>query len=121
MPQGRAWRPWDQERILEWATRIGLHTRIAVERIFESVAVTEQAINPALAVLRLSHRYTPTRVEAAAGMALEAGVHSPRYAHLHPILAAGRDKSCAEDATWSVEDPAAGFVRGASYYSGEQR
>ena len=121
LPEGGAWRPWDQERLLAWATRIGEHTTIVVERIFESVAVAEQAINPALAVLRLSHRYTPARVERAAGMALEAGVHTPRYAHLHPILAAGRDKPGAEDATWSVEDPGAGFVRGASYYSREQR
>ena len=82
------------------------------------VRILDEAVTDAV---RLSHRYTPARVERAAGMALEAGVHTPRYAHLHPILAAGRDKPGAEDATWSVEDPGAGFVRGASYYSREQR
>jgi hypothetical protein len=94
---------------------------IVVARIFESVPVADQAINPALAVLRLAHRYSPPRVDRAAALALEAGVHSPRYAHLHPILASGRDQTTTQELAGNGEDPDVGFVRGASYYAKEER
>ena len=64
-----------------------------VERMFESVPVDDQAVNLALAVLRLSRRYSPSRLETAASIGLASGIYSPRYGHLHPILATNRDKA----------------------------
>ncbi|HAJ17388.1 MAG TPA: IS21 family transposase, partial [Microbacterium sp.] len=86
LPDGPQYRQWDAERVREWAARIGEDTTTIVNRIFESVPVDEQGLDAALAVLRMTRRYSAARVEAAAGIALQSRVRSPRYAHLRPIL-----------------------------------
>lgn len=118
LPAGAGWRPWDPERVHGWAERIGPATTTVIERIFESVPVADQGINPGLAVLRLSHRYSAARLEAAAQIGLSTGIRSPRYAHLQPILATSQDQSPAG------ADPGpepGGFVRGDAYYSRGQQ
>ena len=94
-----------------------------INRIFESVPVDEQGLSAALAVLRLTRRYSAARVEAAAGIALASRVRSPRYAHLRPILETRQDDPGSHEA-WatpaSVREPA-GYVRGADYYAGDVR
>ena len=100
-----------------------------VNRIFESVAVAEQGLDPALAVLRLTRRFSAARVEAAAGIALASRVRSPRYAHLRPILDSRQDAPPAQrDARPQIDRApqapagvAAGFVRGAEYYAGGKK
>jgi hypothetical protein len=94
-----------------------------INRIFESVPVDEQGLSAALAVLRLTRRYSAARVEAAAGIALASRVRSPRYAHLRPILETRQDDPGSHDA-WSTPGAAAefaGYVRGADYYAGGTR
>lgn len=90
-----------------------------MNRIFESVPVDEQGIDAALAVLRLSQRYSAERVEAACRLALIGRVRSPRYSHLAPILATGQDKTAGlrPPRNEPVED--GGYVRGAGYYAGD--
>ncbi|GGJ95262.1 hypothetical protein [Agromyces bauzanensis] len=94
-----------------------------MNRIFESVPVDEQGLDAALAVLRLTRRYSNARVEAAAGIALASRVRSPRYAHLRSILDSRQDGLGSSDA-WSAPgtppEPA-GYVRGADYYAGGAR
>ncbi len=94
---------------------------IVVARIFESVPIAEQGLDPALAVLRLSRRFSADRVEAACALALTGRVRSPRYVHVQPILATGQDKTAAlrPQRAEPVED--GGFVRGADYYAGGVR
>src|SRR5699024_9637140 len=97
--------------------RIGVNTQDVVDRIFASVPVAEQGLNPALAVLRLARRYSHHRLEAACAVALASRVPSPRYAHLRPILDSGRTKT----GEWLLpEDDAGtgGYVRGADCYAG---
>lgn len=120
LPQGASWREWDPDRVREWASRVGEGTQRVVDRVFETVTIAEQGLNPALAVLRLSHRYSPARLEAACQIALTTGIHSPRYAHLQPILATGQDRNAHEE-TEDTHADSGGFVRGASYYAGGQR
>ncbi len=120
VPDGGRYEPWDAARVRQWAGRIGPDTTTVVNRIFESVAIDEQGLDAALAVLRLTRRYSGERVEAAAGIALTA-VHSPRYAHLRPIL-----ESRQELQRHAAEQPASaadtsGYVRGADYYAGGAR
>lgn len=119
LPEGPRYREWDAARVREWATRIGEHTLIVVNRIFESVPVDEQGLDAALAVLRLTRRYSAARVEAACRVALASRVRSPRYAHLRPILQTGQDVPSRR--LDPVEVAAAGYVRGADYYAGGQR
>ncbi|GAA3198695.1 IS21 family transposase [Microbacterium terregens] len=123
LPDGPRYRQWDAARVREWAARIGVNTTTVVNRIFESVPVEEQGLDAALAVLRLTRRYSAARVEAAAGIALTSRVRSPRYAHLRPILETRQDDPDSRDA-WSTPartaEPA-GYVRGADYYAGGTR
>ena len=123
LPDGPRYRQWDADRVREWAGRVGENTTVVVNRIFESVPVDEQGLDAALAVLRLTRRYSAARVEAAAGVALASRVRSPRYAHLRPILETRQDDPGSRDA-WSTPgsppEPA-GYVRGADYYAGGAR
>lgn len=123
LPDGPRYQQMDPQRAREWAARIGENTTVIVNRIFESVPVDEQGLGAALAVLRMTRRYSAARVEAAAGIALESRVRSPRYAHLRPILESNQDRTGRrlprfEPSAW--EEPA-GYVRGADYYAGETR
>jgi hypothetical protein len=123
LPAGPQYRQWDAERVREWAARVGEDTTTVINRIFESVPVDEQGLSAALAVLRLTRRYSAARVEAAAGIALASRVRSPRYAHLRPILETRQDDPGSHDA-WSTPGTAAepaGYVRGADYYAGGTR
>jgi hypothetical protein len=115
LPAGEKYQLWDKPRVRQWAERIGPSALVVIDRIFESVPVDEQGLNPALAVLRLARRYSAERVEAACRIALAGPVRSPRYAHVHPILATGQDQSRVDEAQ-PVEH--GGYVRGASYYAG---
>ena len=123
LPDGPQYRQWDAPRVREWAARIGENTTIVVNRIFESVTVDEQGINAALAVLRMTRRYSADRVEAAAGIALASKVRSPRYAHLRPILETRQDEPGNRDAWATPGTPPepTGYVRGADYYAGGAR
>lgn len=122
LPEGPRYREWDRVRIEDWAARIGPNTMAVVARIFESVPVEEQGINPALAVLRLTRRYSTVRVEAACELALNGRVRSPRYAHLKPILESRQDErgNQRRSPRFAPVEPAApaGYVRGAAYYEG---
>lgn len=119
LPAGPKYQQWDQPRTREWAERVGLSAVIVVDRIFESVPVAEQGLNPALAVLRLTRRYSAERVEAACRIALAGPIRSPRYAHLRPILETGQDKPSAPTGRAAGQPPAetGGYVRGADYYA----
>ena len=124
LPGGPGYRQWDAERVREWATRIGENTTTVINRIFESVPVEEQGLDAALAVLRLTRRYSAARVEAAAGVALSSRVRSPRYAHLRPILESNQDQAGRRRPTFAPPEPdstPAGYVRGADYYAGGAR
>ncbi|WP_447950319.1 IS21 family transposase [Microbacterium aurum] len=123
LPDGPQYRQWDAERVREWAARIGEDTTTIVNRIFESVPVDEQGLDAALAVLRMTRRYSAARVEAAAGIALQSRVRSPRYAHLRPILDSNQDQNGRRQPRFepSVWEEPAGYVRGADYYAGGTR
>ena len=121
-PQGEKYWEWDTVRIRAWAERVGPNMVTVVKRIFESVAVEEQGFNAALAVLRLTRRYSSERVEHACQIALESRVRSPRYAHLQPILETRQDRPGTRrvprfELTEPDPEPD-GYVRGADYYAG---
>lgn len=120
LPDGPRYRQWDAQRVREWAARIGDNTTTVVNRIFESVPVDEQGLDAALAVLRLTRRYSTARVEHACRIALSR-VRSPRYAHLRPILETRQDHPDGTRPGPEPVDEQAGYVRGADYYAGGSR
>ncbi|XAS69260.1 IS21 family transposase [Micrococcaceae bacterium Sec5.7] len=119
LPEGRSWQAWDRARIDEWALRMGPATVTVISKIFESVPVEEAGYDPALAVLRLSRRFSSARVEAASQLALRGPIRSPRYAHLRPILDTGQDKTGIVPDEPEGDD--GGYVRGGAYYAGGAR
>lgn len=119
MPEKFQFTPWNEERIQKWASSIGKYTGIVVERIFEAVVLTEQGFNPALAVLRLSNKYSEARPEVACEFAITNGIKKPRYHHLNSILAANQDQIFLENKKQKKKTEAPmGYLRGSSYYAG---
>ncbi|TFC33906.1 IS21 family transposase [Cryobacterium sp. MDB1-18-2] len=119
LPEGRSFQAWDRTRIEEWAARMGPATTVVIGKIFETVFIDEAGFDAALAVLRLSRRFSPARVEAACQLALRGPVRSPRYAHLRPILDTGQDKTGHVPDEPEGDD--SGYVRGSAYYAGGTR
>lgn len=119
MPEKFRFTPWNEERIQKWASSIGKYTGETVERIFESVTLKEQGFNPALAVLRLSNKYSEARLEAACEFAIVNGIKKPRYHHLNSILAANQDQTYLENKKAKKKaDAPMGYLRGSNYYAG---
>lgn len=111
--------PWDDVRIRNWAGAIGKYTAEVVGRIFEGVCIKEQGYNPALAVLRLSNKYSEARLEAACEFAITSGIRKPRYHHLSSILASNQDEIYMEQKKASAKTATPmGYLRGSDYYGG---
>lgn len=119
MPDKFRFTPWDDVRIKRWAESIGKYTSIVIGRIFESVSIKEQGYNPALAVLRLSNKYSKARLEAACEFSIKKGINKPRYHHLNSILASNQDELYIESKNTQLkENNSMGYLRGAGYYGG---
>lgn len=121
LPEGRGWQAWDRTRIDAWASRVGPATKSVTDNIFESVQIEEQGYDPVLAVLRLTRRFSPARVEAACELALRGPVRTIRYAHLRPILDTGQDKTGQDPGPVVDDSSGGGYVRGSHYYAGGAR
>ena len=122
MPDKFKFSPWNEERIQNWADSIGEYTGKAITRIFASVHIKEQGFNPALAVLRLSNKYSSERLEAACEYAITHGMGKPRYHHLNSILAANQDITYLElKTTETKKSSSLGYLRGTNYYGGGTR
>lgn len=119
MPEKFKFTPWNEERIQKWASSIGKYTGEVIERIFEGVVIKEQGFNPALAVLRLSNKYSEARLEAACEFAIINGIKKPRYHHLNSILASNQDITYLESKNAKKKtDAPMGYLRGSNYYAG---
>lgn len=124
LPEKSKWREWDERRVRSWAADVGPNTVIVVARIFQSAGTPDQAIDPALAVLRLSRRYGRQRLEHACDVARRV-MNTPRYRQLKTILDTGQDHEVMEGETLDVKgldvEQASGYVRGADYYARETK
>ena len=111
---------WDDQRIRKWAKTVGASASEVIDRIFARVQIKEQGYNSCLAVLRLSKKYTPSRLEAACALALTR-FYSPRYRHLAALLSAEEDIAFQQQRAQEqreLEQAEQGYLRGAAYYGG---
>ena len=115
LPGKTMWKPWDRRRCEQWARRIGPDCATVIGKLFAVERLDEQGIEPALAVLRLSQRYSAQRLENACALALRS-VASPRYSHIRPILESGQDRT-GEIPGDGSDGSAGGWVRGGDYYA----
>lgn len=119
MPKDGQYQEWTEERIVGWASSIGVNTLLVVQKVFGSLEVKEQGFNPALSMLRLGKKYTDERLETACRIALERGFRSPRYSHLNSILSSNQDEAYKAElaARETGSKLPSQYTRGADYYS----
>jgi hypothetical protein len=95
--------------------KIGESTAATVEVFLTANKVEQQGYNACMALLKLSDKYTPERLEAACARALSYTLR-PSYKGISTILKAGQDKIVSE--ATPKKPIVQGFVRGAEYYKG---
>ena len=81
---------WTQTDLLEKASRIGEHTRLAAEHILSSSIYPEQNFKSCYGMLMLQRRYDAQRLEAACKRALMGA--RINYTMIQNILQRGMDK-----------------------------
>ena len=109
---------WNGERFKSWAAKIGPGTRACVEYFLSSVKVEQQAYKTCNALLHLSNRYHPARLEAACARVLSY-TPRPSYKAVDSVLKAEKNHEQPANPTSRIGDTAAehhGFIRGADYY-----
>lgn len=113
---------WPPSRIIEWAAKTGPGTAQVVERILASMPHPEMGYRSCLGIIRLSQRYSPQRVEAAAQLALATG--AVRYKSIASMLRHALDQQTASSDP-PRSSPVHGNIRGAEYFdcveSGKQQ
>jgi hypothetical protein len=109
---------WNAERYLSWARSIG-ESAVAVTRaILNSRKVEQQTYRSCMALLKLSDKYTASRLEAACKRALSY-TPSPRFKSVQTILATGQDEVSDEQPEQDASSEF-GFTRGSGYYGGDK-
>jgi len=105
---------WPPSRIVQWASTIGPHTAQVVDKILAAFPHPEMGYRSCLGIIRLSHRYSPARLEAAAQRALLTG--AIRYKSIDSILRRSLDQQPL--AQTSAERPTTTHdnIRGAEYF-----
>lgn len=115
MPEHGRYMEWNEERLSKWATDIGPSTEEVIRRLFDSLSVREQAILPAISILKLTKKYPSSRLEDACELALTR-IHSPRWKNLNSILVSNQDeiiRNNRDSKALSVE----GFLRDDDFYA----
>jgi transposase len=106
---------WTPSRLIAWAGTVGPRTAALVEAILADRPHPEQGYRSCLGILRLTKRYGPDRVEAAAARAGLVGARS--YRHVDSILKHGLDRVPLPAAPTTLTlTPAHEHVRGRDYY-----
>ena len=119
MPEDhRKYTQWNAERFLSWARSIGDNTMAVVKAILASRKIEQQGYRACMALLKLSDKYTASRLEAACKRGLSY-TPSPSFKSIQTILATDQDILTNEET--SGDDSAEfGFTRGPGYYGGDE-
>ena len=89
-PAHQAAQGWNAPRLLDWAGRIGSHTKAVVEHVLHQRRHPQQGYRSCLGILRLSKTYSEARLEAACERAI--AISAPSFGSLKSILKHGLDK-----------------------------
>ena len=106
---------WNGDRFRNWASQIGENTRTVIDSLLTSQRVEQQSYRACMGLLKLSDRYSRTRLEAACRLALSY-TDRPSQKNVRSILAAGQDKSVPEPAVPKEVRNKHAITRGADYY-----
>ena len=107
---------WNGERFLNWAEKIGAHTKTVVQLLLSRNQVEQQGYKACMALLKLADTYSAMRLEQACARALSF-TECPSLKSVQIILKSGQDTfSKAEPAPTHSETPGYTFTRGKEYY-----
>ena len=122
MPEGhRKHGEWSGARFRAWATNIGPNCYACIEYFLSSTKVEEQSYKTCNALLHLSSKYTPERLEHACQRVLSF-TPRPSFKAVDSVLKSRQD--VLEDAMKEQDKRREsalehGFIRGAEYYGGD--
>jgi transposase len=112
----RAHQAWTPQRLIRWASSIGVATGSVVTHILQSKPHPEQGYRACLGMLALARKYGNARLEAACQRAVALGARTRKS--VASILANGLDQQPAQRSLYddARELPVHGNVRGPNYY-----
>lgn len=117
-PDHQKYVQWNGDRFRKWAAKMGKNTETVVAHFLTANAVEQQGYKACLALLKLSDKYSPQRLEAACARVL--GLTSrPSLKSIQAILKSGQDSlAVASEPGVSTGNSSSshGFTRGAGYY-----
>jgi transposase len=115
----RAHAEWTPSRLIHWAEKTGPSTGRLVAGILKSRPHPEQGYRACLGLMRLGSRYGTDRLEAASARAVHLRSYS--YQTVKNILASAQDRLPFEDDPTPGPTPAHTNIRGALYYTEEDK
>jgi transposase len=107
---------WNSDRILNWAAKVGPHTKRMAKAMLDHKSHPRQAYRAILGVINLNKHYPSERIEKAAERALY--YHQYSYASLKRILESKLDKSPLPTQAKIIKPtlPSHENIRGREYY-----
>ena len=107
---------WNGERFLNWAGKIGEHTKTVVQLFLSRNQVEQQGYKACMALLKLSDTHSALRLEQACKRALSF-TERPSLKSIQIILKSGQDRLSQSEPVPSLsETHSRTFTRGKEYY-----
>ena len=116
-PDHQKYVQWNGDRFINWAEKVGPNTTSVIRLFLDRYAVEQQGYKSCMALLKLTDKYPPERLEAACSKAFSFTV-SPSLKNIQSILRSGQDKLPDQEPEKTSFDSQYGFTRGAEYYDG---
>ena len=107
---------WNGERFLNWAGKIGEHTKTVVQLFLSRNQIEQQGYKTCIALLKLSDTYSASRLEQACTRALSF-TERPSLKTIQIILKSGQDNlPQGKSVPGITETHKSHFTRGKEYY-----
>jgi transposase len=121
MPKAhREYLSWNGERFLNWAGKIGEHTKAVIQRFLCRGQVEQQGYKACIALLKLTDAYPATRLEQACKRALSF-TERPSLKSIQIILKSGQDNLPRNEPKANLPEASGNrFVRGREYYQRQE-
>jgi transposase len=113
----REYAAWNGERFLNWAGKIGEHTKTVVQLFLSRNRIEQQGYKACIALLKLSDAYSAPRLEQACKRALSF-TERPSLKSVQIILKSGQDNLPQEETLPPSRPETSGhtFTRGRDYF-----
>ena len=114
-PDHQQYLQWTGDRFIRWAEHIGPNTSAVVKLFLTANKVEQQGYKSCMALLKLTDKFPPERLENACKKALSF-TPQPSCKSIQSILKSGQDKLLADEEESRPASPDYSFTRGAEYY-----